>query len=263
MATANPSPTPPAVDPSLLATAVELVRAAGELTLRWFQRTGLQVDTKVDGTPVTEADRAAERFLREELGRRFPNDAIVGEEEPDHTGTSGRTWTIDPIDGTKAFTRGVPLYSNLLALDDEHGPAIGIVNIPALGEVVAAGRGLGCTHNDRPCGVSATAAVDGAYASTSGVDGWPRDMLDRVLAAGLRLRTWGDGYGYLLVATGRIDVMIDPVVAPYDVAPMRTILREAGGRFTDLRGVDRADGGSGLATNGRLHDAVLAVLAGG
>jgi histidinol phosphatase-like enzyme (inositol monophosphatase family) len=253
---------PPAADATLLATAVELVRAAGALTLEWFQQRELTVDTKSDGTPVTAADRAAERYLREELGRRFPGDAIVGEEEPDHHGTSGRTWTIDPIDGTKAFTHGVPLYANLLALDDEHGPALGIVNIPALGELVAAGRGLGCTHNGRPCRVSATTEVAGAYASTSGVDGWPRDLLDRVLAARLKLRTWGDGYGYLLVATGRIDVMIDPEVAPYDVAPMRTILPEAGGRFTDLAGIDRADGGSGLATNGRLHDAVLALLRG-
>jgi histidinol phosphatase-like enzyme (inositol monophosphatase family) len=252
----------PRTDRDLLATAVDLVRRAGELTLEWFGSAALRVDTKGDGTPVTDADRAAERFLRDELGRRFPDDAIVGEEEPEHRGTSGRTWTIDPIDGTKAFTRGVPLYANLLALEDEHGPAIGIVNIPALGEVVAAGRGLGCTHNGAPCSVSTTGALDTAYASTSGIDGWPGAMLQRVLASPVKLRTWGDGYGYLLVATGRIDAMIDPQVAPYDVAPMRTILPEAGGRFTDLAGVDRADGGSGLATNGVLHDAFLQLLAG-
>jgi histidinol phosphatase-like enzyme (inositol monophosphatase family) len=239
---------------------VELVQRAGERTLEWFGSAALRVDTKGDGTPVTEADRAAERFLREELGRRFPADAIVGEEEPDHEGTSGRTWTIDPVDGTKAFTRGVPLYANLLALDDEHGPAIGIVNIPALGELVSAGRGLGCFRNGEPCAVSTTASLDAAYASTSGIDGWPPAMLERVLASPVKLRTWGDVYGYVLVATGRIEAMIDPVVAPYDVAPMRTILPEAGGRFTDLAGVDRADGGSGLATNGRLHDAFLDLL---
>jgi histidinol phosphatase-like enzyme (inositol monophosphatase family) len=252
----------PVVDPALLEIAVDVVRRAGALTLEWFGHDQLRVDTKGDGTPVTEADRAAERFIREELGVRFPDDAIVGEEEPEHAGTSGRVWTIDPIDGTKAFTRGVPLYANLLALDDEHGPAIGIINIPALGEIVAAGRGLGCTHNGRPCRVSTTASLDAAYASTSGVDGWPLGMLERVLATPVKLRTWGDGYGYVLVATGRIDAMIDPIVAPYDVAPMRTILPEAGGRFTDLSGVERADGGSGLASNGLLHDAMLAVLRG-
>jgi histidinol-phosphatase len=253
---------PPPVAPELLETAVELVRRAGLLTLEWFGRDGLRVDTKGDGSPVTEADLAAERFLREALGERFPADAIVGEEEPDHTGTSGRTWTIDPIDGTKAFTRGVPLYANLLALDDEHGPAIGIVNIPGLGEMVAAGRGLGCFHNERPCSVSATTSLADAYASTSGIDGWPPAMLERVLATPVKLRTWGDGYGYVLVATGRIEAMIDPLVAPYDVAPMRTILPEAGGRFSDLAGVDRTDGGSGLATNGLLHEHFLALLSG-
>lgn len=253
--------TPPA-DPALLEFAVDIVRRAGELTLQWFGRGDLRVDVKGDGSPVTEADRAAERFLREQLGERFPDDSIVGEEEPERRGTSTRTWTLDPIDGTKAFTRGVPLYANLLALDDEHGPAIGVVNIPALGEVVAAGRGLGCFHDGVRCHVSTTAAVVDAYGSTSGLDTWPPDMLQRVLATPLKLRTWGDGYGYVLVATGRIDAMIDPIVAPYDVAPMRVVIPEAGGRFTDLTGVDRADGGSGLATNGVLHDELLALLRG-
>jgi histidinol-phosphatase len=250
----------PTADPLLLQRSVELVRRAGELSLRWFGRDDLSVDTKGDGSPVTEADRATERFLREELAASFPDDSIVGEEEAEHRGTSGRTWTLDPIDGTKAFTRGVPLYANLLALDDEHGPAIGIVNIPALGEMVAAGRGLGCTYNGRPCRVSDTARLDDAYATTSGLDAWPRATLDRMLDTPVKLRTWGDGYGYLLVATGRIDAMIDPVVAPYDIAPMRTVITEAGGRFTDLTGQARADGGSGLATNGRLHDEFLALL---
>lgn len=253
--------TPP-VEAALLDVAVDLVRRAGLLTLEWFGREGLAVDTKGDGTPVTEADRAAERFLRDELGQRFPNDSIVGEEEAEHRGSSKRTWTLDPIDGTKAFTHGVPLYSNLLALDDEHGPAIGIINLPALSEIVVAGRGLGCTRNGRPCRVSSTDTLDNAYAATSGLDAWPRPMLDRVLDTTIKLRTWGDGYGYVLVATGRIDAMIDPIVEPYDIAPMRTILPEAGGRFTDLTGAERIDGGSGIASNGRLHDDLLALLAG-
>lgn len=253
--------TPP-TDPALLEFAVDVVRRAGELTLRWFGQGDLRVDVKGDGSPVTEADRAAERFLREQLGERFPDDSIVGEEEPERRGTSTRTWTLDPIDGTKAFTRGVPLYANLLALDDEHGPAIGVINIPALGEIVAAGRGLGCFRDGVRCHVSKTATIADAYGSTSGLDTWPPDMLQRVLQSPLKLRTWGDGYGYVLVATGRIDAMIDPIVAPYDVAPMRVVIPEAGGRFTDLAGVDRADGGSGLATNGVLHDELLGLLRG-
>jgi histidinol phosphatase-like enzyme (inositol monophosphatase family) len=250
----------PAVATDLVDFAVALTRRAGEHTLQWFGSSTLHVDTKGDGTPVTEADRAAERLIRDELAAAYPDDSVVGEEEPEHRGSSGRTWTIDPIDGTKAFTRGVPLYANLLALDDEHGPAIGVINIPALGETVWAGRGRGCQHNGRPCRVSDTATLTGAYATTSGVDHWPRASLLALLASPVVLRTWGDGYGYVLVATGRVDAMIDPVVAAYDVAPMRTILPEAGGRFTDLGGIERADGGSGLATNGKLHDEFLALL---
>lgn len=248
---------PPCVSHDIVEYAVDIVRRAGMLTLDWYGRASLRVDTKNDGTPVTEADRAAERLLRAELAKAFPEDSVVGEEEPARRGTSARTWTLDPIDGTKAFTRGVPLYANLLALDDEHGPAIGVINLPALSETVWAGRGLGCHYNGTPCRVSTTASLDNAYASTSGLDNWPRAALDALLASPVKLRTWGDGYGYALVATGRIDAMIDPVVEPYDIAPMRTILPEAGGRFTDLTGKERADGGSGLATNGELHDAFL------
>ena len=240
---------------------VDIARRAGELTLKWFQSPTLTVQNKHDGTPVTEADRAAEVFIRDELRRRFPHDSIVGEEFDTYVGSSDRTWYIDPIDGTKAFSHGVPLYSNLLALLDRDGCAVGVVNLPALDEVVYAARGTGCFYNDAVCHVSTTATIDGAYLSTSGLDHWSPAALARVLDSPCKLRTWGDGYGYLLVATGRIDAMIDPLVEPYDIAPMSVILREAGGCFTDLHGVDRIDGGSGLATNGHLHDEVRALLA--
>jgi histidinol phosphatase-like enzyme (inositol monophosphatase family) len=255
-------PDAPPVDTALVDYAVELVRRAGALTLEWFGRAALAIDTKHDGTPVTEADRAAERLIRAELAASFPDDSVVGEEEAAREGTSARTWWIDPIDGTKAFTRSVPLYTNLLALDDEHGPAIGVINIPAVRETVWAGRGRGAFFNGERCRVSSTASVAGAYATTSGLDNWRPGALAGLIDAGVALRTWGDGYGYALVATGRVDAMIDPEVAPYDVAPMRVILTEAGGRFTDLTGAPRADGGSGLATNGALHEAFLALLAG-
>jgi histidinol phosphatase-like enzyme (inositol monophosphatase family) len=254
------TPDPTSTDRELLEIAVDITRRAGELTLRWFQSTTLTIERKRDGTPVTEAERAAETFIRDELRRRFPDDSIIGEEFTDHAGTSGRTWHVDPIDGTKAFSHGVPLYSNLLAMADEHGSAIGVINIPALGEIVYGARGLGAHHNGAPCRVSQTPTLDGAYVSTSGFGYWPRPALDRVLDAPCFLRTWGDGYGYLLVATGRIDAMIDPTVNTYDVAPMSVIMAEAGGRFSDFGGVDRADGGSGVATNGLLHDAVLELL---
>jgi len=249
------------VEREVLEIALDIARRAGELTLKWFQSPTLTVQNKRDGTPVTEADRAAEVFIRDELRRRFPRDSIVGEEFDTYVGSSDRTWYIDPIDGTKAFSHGVPLYSNLLALLDRDGCAVGVVNLPALDEVVYAARGTGCFYNDAACHVSTTTTIDGAYLSTSGLDHWSPAALTRVLDSPCKLRTWGDGYGYLLVATGRIDAMIDPLVEPYDIAPMSVILREAGGRFTDLHGVDRIDGGSGLATNGLLHDEVRALLA--
>jgi histidinol-phosphatase len=254
-----PESGPPA-DPALLEEAADLVRRAGLLSLRWFHSPDLRIDSKGDGTPVTEADRAVERFLREEIGRRHPNDGIVGEEEAAHRGSSGRQWIIDPIDGTKAFTRGVPLFANLLAIEDPFGPAVGIVNVPAIGEMVWAGRGLGCWCNQGPAAVSHHPVLAGAYVSTSAYDGWDDDTLLRVKGTGAVLRTWGDGYGYLLVATGKIDAMIDPAAERYDLAPMPVILSEAGGRFSDYAGEATATGGNAVATNGRLHDAVLEVL---
>jgi histidinol phosphatase-like enzyme (inositol monophosphatase family) len=210
---------------------------------------------------VTEADRAAERYLREEIARRFPDDTIVGEEEADRTGTSGREWIIDPIDGTKAFTHGVPLYCNLLAVNDADGPAIGVINLPALGETVYAGRGLGCFDNGEPARVSDRDRVRGSYLSSSGYDYWPIDLLLGVREAGFQLRTWGDGYGYALVATGRIEAMVDPEVARWDVAAMPVIMGEAGGRYSDFAGTDDIASGTGVATNGLVHDELLALLA--
>jgi histidinol-phosphatase len=252
---------PPAVDQATLDTAVELARAAGEVTLRWFRSAGLAVDRKADGTPVTAADRAAERFLREGLAEAFPGDGVLGEEEAPTASTTGRRWVLDPIDGTKAFTCGVPLYSNLLALEDEHGIAVGVVNLPALGETVWAGRGLGA-HSDRgPARVSDVASLDGAFVMTSSVRTFHPDQVAAFEAAGAHLRTWGDGYGYTLVATGRVAAMVDPVAEPYDLGPMPVLLSEAGGRFTDLDGRPGIEGGSGLGSNGAIHDELLALLA--
>ncbi len=252
-------PAPP-VERSLLDDAVELVRRAGDLTLQWFRAEELTVERKVDGTPVTEADRHAERFLRTEIARRWPNDSIVGEEESAAHGTSGRTWIIDPIDGTKAFTHGVPLYCNLLALNDEYGPAVGVINMPALGETVFAGRGVGCFVNDLPARVSNHDRLRGAHVSTCGYDYWDDELLLAIKHAGVNMRTWGDGYGYALVATGRIDAMVDPEVAVWDIAPMPIVLAEAGGRFSNFDGGDDLEHGTGLATNGHLHEQLLSLI---
>ena len=250
----------PPVDASLLEEAVALTREAGRLTLEWFRSAELTVDNKQDGTPVTAADRAAERLIRERLGDAHPDDTIVGEEEADHEGSSGRRWIVDPIDGTKAFTHGVPLYCTLLAFEDEHGPALGVIDLPALRETVYAGRGLGCFCNGVRASVSERDRVRGSYLTTSGFDYWSEDSLAAVRASGMFMRTWGDGYGYALVATGRVEAMVDPVAAAWDVAAMPVIIGEAGGTFTDFGGEPRVDGGSGLATNGRLHAEVLELV---
>jgi histidinol phosphatase-like enzyme (inositol monophosphatase family) len=255
-----------AIDTSQLDEVVALVQAAGDLTLQWFREEALAIEHKGDGTPVTAADKAAERFLREELAKRYPDDAIIGEEEPYAAGTSGRTWVIDPIDGTKSFTHGVPLYSNLLALYDDEGCAIGVINLPALGETVYAGRRLGCFADGRPAHVNDTATLKGACMCTSGLGPWKQTQLDAIHEAGPLFRTWGDGFGFALVATGRIEAMVDLKVAVWDLGPMPVIIHEAGGRYSEMDGTDTVNldpsrVSSSVATNGAVHDEVLRVIA--
>jgi len=252
----------PPVDDALIRFAVDIAREAGELTLGWFRQSDLTVEGKSDGTPVTIADRSAERLLRDRIAAAFPDDAVVGEEEPDTAGRSGRTWILDPIDGTQSFIHGVPLYGNLVALEDEHGPAVGVVNIPGLDECVWAGRGRGCFVDGEPARVSAQSGIPGACIVTSGVDYWPSAAkLQAFVEPKTVIRTWGDAYGYVLVATGRADAMVDPIVNRWDVAPFLTILPEAGGTFSDFTGAVTADGGTALAANAALHDKILGILA--
>jgi histidinol phosphatase-like enzyme (inositol monophosphatase family) len=247
---------------SLLEEVVELARAAGDLTLGWFRSAGLAVEVTADQTPVTEADRAAERLVREAVTRRHPDDAIIGEEEGTVSGRSGRSWVVDPIDGTYGFIHGVPLYSTLLAVLDDAGPLVGAIHLPALAETVYAARGLGCfTGDGAPCRVNARPGLLGAAVMSSSFNSWSPAQVAAVEGAGAILRTWGDGYGYALVATGRVEAMIDPVVSIWDLAPMPVIIGEAGGRFTTLDGRVDLRGGSGVATNGVIHDELLAVFA--
>lgn len=248
----------------MLDHAVDLLRDAGTFTLQWFDNPSLDVVTKSDGTPVTDADRGAERVIRDRLAKLYPDDSVLGEELDDHIGSSSRTWIVDPIDGTKAFTRGVPLYSNLLAVVDEYGPLIGVINLPALNTTVYAGRGLGCFRDGRPVGVSTRSEPSACVLSTSGFGTWSESALLGVKRAGFELRTWGDGYGYAMVACGALDAMVDPQVSLWDIAPMPIIFSEAGGRFTGTDGndVSLVPGAkvSGVASNGLVHDAVIAAL---
>lgn len=245
------------IEQDLIDFAVGAARRAGRITLEWYQSRGLSVTAKSDGSPVTEADLAAERFLRSEISAVYPDDTIRGEEEGDQAGRSGRTWVIDPIDGTKAFTQGVPLFATLLALIDDRGPAVGVIDLPALDECVWAGRGHGARWDGELCRVSERSSLKDAYVCTSGLSYWPDRALARVRAAGARVRTWGDAYGYALVATGRAEAMVDPECFDWDVAPMSVIIAEAGGRFSDTADVDDWRSGSAVATNGVLHEDLL------
>jgi histidinol phosphatase-like enzyme (inositol monophosphatase family) len=247
----------------LLEFAVDLAHGAGEITLQYFRRKP-ETSKKSDGSYVTIADREAESCLRRRIAERFPDDGILGEEEGESQGTSGRRWILDPIDGTFAFVHGVPLYGVLIAVEIEGELSVGVVNIPALGEIVSAAKGVGCFLNGEPARVSTTAELkDALLLSTSFSEcarygfGRAAELLQQRAKVS---RTWGDCYGYVLVATGRADVMLDPVMNLWDCAPLLPIMEEAGGTFTDWRGVRTADGGNAIATNGLLFDEVMGVV---
>ena len=243
---------------------------AGELTLRYFYNTRrLTIEKKADESPVTIADRETELFLRRKIAERFPADAIFGEEFPNTEGTSGFRWFLDPIDGTKSFIHGVPLYSTLIGLEKEGQCVGGVIALPALHELVWAGCGLGTWHETKQnevkqCYVSDCSDLTEATFVTSEVPTFDkthrREAYNRLEKKVRLVRTWGDAYGYTLVATGRVEVMVDPLMSDWDAAPLLVILEEAGGRFTDWKGNATTFGKEGVATNGNLHDKVLRCL---
>jgi histidinol phosphatase-like enzyme (inositol monophosphatase family) len=245
----------------LLNIAMEAAYRAGKRTLAYFN-TGVAVDRKADTTPVTIADREAERLLREIIGSHFPGHAILGEEEGATDGNPDYRWVLDPIDGTKAFVAGVPLYGTLIGVEVHGKPAVGVIYLPAVDDMVAAADGLGCTWNGRPCRVSSVDRLSDALVVTSSIIRCQErsDAFNRLAAATRQQRTWGDAFGYALVATGRAEVMMDPAVSPWDVGPMVPILREAGGRFTDWRGNETIHSDDGFAANSALHAQVLEIL---
>jgi histidinol-phosphatase len=241
-----------------LALALALADDADAITMRHF-RTSFAVRTKADRTPVTEVDEAVERALTGRLGRERPDDAIIGEEFGSHGGAA-RRWIIDPIDATKNFIRGIPVFATLIALEGE----VGVVSAPALGRRWWAGRGAGAFCNGTAIHVSNIATLEASYLCYDDVEGFEKHglgerFLDLVRRCG-RTRGFGDFWSHMLVAEGASEIAIEPEVALWDLAALQVIIEEAGGRFTDLSGAARADGGSAVATNGRVHDAVLAAF---
>ena len=244
----------------LLDFAVTIAREAGEITMKYY-RSQFAVEKKRDGSEVTEADREAESHLRSRISERFADDSIYGEELDESKGTSGRRWIIDPIDGTFSFVRRVPMFGVLLALADESDVLLGVVNLPATGEIVYAARGLGCFWNGEPARVSATASISEALLLSTDFGacetygfGRAAEQLQRQAKA---RRTWGDCYGHILVATGRADIMLDPIMNVWDCAPLLPILEEAGGTFTDWNGKPTIYGGNAISTNGKLFGEVM------
>jgi len=248
---------------ALLDFAVVLARQAGEITNRYFKGSFV-AERKADNSFVTAADREAEKLLREQIEKAFPEDAILGEEEGERPGRSNRRWILDPIDGTYSFVHGVPLYGVLIGLEIDGEAVLGVVNLPALREVICAARGLGCFWNDAPARVSATESLSDALLLSTDFGscythgfGRAAEILQRQVNA---RRTWGDVYGHVLVATGRADIMLDPIMNIWDCAPLLPIVEEAGGTFTDWQGKRTIDGGNAISTNGILFEPVMAAI---
>jgi histidinol-phosphatase len=250
-----------------LSFAEQTAREAGALTLEYFLTDGARAEFKSDDTPVTIADRKAEELIRSRIAGAYPDHQIVGEEYGTTEGSPDYRWIIDPIDGTKSFVHGVPLYAVLIALEIQGKMEVGCAYFPALDEIISAATGLGAQWNGKPCRVSEVASIDRAvcahidtaYFGKNGKgEPWERLQKSVYYNAG-----WCDAYGYLLVATGRAEIMLDPVMAVWDCGPFPPIFQEAGGYFGDWSGNEgRIDGGEALATNAALRDEVVALLQG-
>ncbi|MEO1991280.1 MAG: inositol monophosphatase family protein [Pirellulales bacterium] len=257
-----------------LETAIATAKIAAAETLEWFQSSSLIISNKKDQSPVTQADLAAESILREHLLDAFPQDSFIGEESGRTQGTSSFEWVVDPIDGTKSFIRGVPLYATLIGCRHDNIGVLGIIMIPALDEMAYAAAGSGAWYSrkssqPKQIHVSSERRLDQSLLCSSDFSAF-EDRADQQhgLETRQRLektcgitRSWGDGYGYLLVATGRAEVMIDPMLNTWDAAAVETVIHEAGGRFTDWQGQARIDSGDGVATNGHVHPEILRCLA--
>jgi histidinol-phosphatase len=254
-----------------LSLARELADSADAITLARYRAADLMVETKPDATPVTEADREAERVIVEGITRGRADDAVVGEEYGASRQSEGRRrWILDPIDGTANYMRGVPVWATLIALQDGEDLSLGVVSAPALGRRWWASRGGGAfvaeagATEARRLHVSGVRELADAQLSFAGLEQWRElgrlDDVVELVDHCWRTRSFGDFWAYMLLAEGAMDIALDPVASLWDLAAPQLIVEEAGGRFSDLGGVRRADGGDAIATNGVLHEAALAII---
>lgn len=243
--------------------AADLAWQAGKLTLRYYQ-TNLTPEVKADQSPVTIADRESERLMRELIEARYPHHSILGEEEGETRPGATYRWILDPIDGTRTFVRGVPLYAVLVGLERAGEVIAGAVNIPALGDFLVAARGEGCAWNGRRARVSPVSDLRDALLLCTDAESMEQygrgAAYRRIVAATKMQRTWGDAYGYVLVATGRAEATLDPQMSPWDCAALLPVLEEAGGSFTDWQGRPTIYGGEAIGTNGLVLGELLALV---
>jgi histidinol-phosphatase len=240
--------------------ALALADAADVITMEYYQSSALRVRTKIDLTPVSEADEGVERMVRSRLALERPDDGIIGEEFG-VSGEAARRWIIDPIDGTKNYVRGIPVFATLLALEERGVLTVGVVSAPALARRWWAVRGGGAFINGRAMRVSQIGELSEAHVAYDSVTDFDKagstDAFLALARQSVRTRGFGDFWAHMLVAEGAIEIAIEPAVAVWDMAAVQVIVEEAGGRFSDFTGAARADGGSGLSTNGLVHEAVL------
>ena len=252
-----------------LQLALRLADLADAITLARYQSLDLEVEKKPDLSPVTDADRAVEQALIDQLAIHRPDDGIIGEEFGERKGNSGRTWVIDPIDATKNFVRGVPVWATLIALMQGDKVKVGVVSAPAMARRWFAREGGGAFtidvgHNVRKIHVSKVAQLSDASISFSGLRGWRlvglAEQFSSLAETCWRQRAYGDFWSHLLVAEGAVDIATEPELKLWDMAPLDIIVREAGGRFSSIAGIDGPHGGNVITSNGLLHQNVIDAL---
>lgn len=248
--------------------ALSAARRAGDLILEHYQSAKLAVDRKRDSSPVTIADRNAEQFIRGEINRQFPDDAILGEEFGEQPGTSGFRWILDPLDGTKSFIHGTPLFGTLIGVEFNGKCVVGVCHFPVLSETAWGASGLGAWWQPaggeaRPARVSTISDLSQSLFCFTTVQGFGRigrtDAFEALIGAAGIARGWGDCYGHILVATGRAEIMVDPMMNPWDIAALVPIVEEAGGSFMDWNGATNINSGNGISVNAALRDTVLRI----
>ena len=245
-----------------LETAIRAAKAGGEIALRYF-RSGVDVEYKGDSSPVTQADRECEQRIIEVLRSAFPDHGILGEELGERDGAGAR-WIVDPIDGTKNFIRGIPYFASLIALEEDGEVTTGVIYAPAVDDLLYAQRGQGAFDANGRLQVSDVDTLDAGTVVFGGLKAFRKRGLwagfGDLVESSLRQRGFGDYFGHTFIARGQADAMVELDLKPWDVAPLKILIEEAGGRFSDLTGNATIYGNAAVTSNGKVHDEVLRLM---